>query len=417
MNLRFYWNLFKNHSIPLAISIVIAGGCAYAPEMIPGYIAIIVTSIAWLITIKNLENNPVNHNEEQFHQVHDDETRKEMHLLIHRINDMTSESMKSLCEEINQLRDIVLESSGNLGGNFHDLNVDVSRQHDLMNSMLNHIHEAADIEPDDSENEAESKHMSISEFVEETSSILRHFVTTMVDISKSSMNTVNKIDNMYEQMENIFNILTDVKAISDQTNLLALNAAIEAARAGEAGRGFAVVADEVRKLSLNSGELNERIRNTVETAQFTIEETRKIVGESASKDMNIVISGKSRIDKMMSSLKNFDNNMNDYINTASEITDNIATNTNKAVTNLQFEDIVNQVALHADKKIKLISGFIEDVTNELAEIDNCHDFEEHKAHIVKLRENIDEHSLVFEQESDAKVVEQQNMQSGDVSLF
>ncbi len=90
---------------------------------------------------------------------------------------------------------------------------------------------------------------------------------TIKDLAQHIDRAYNVIQNLDEESNNIGSVLTVIRGIAEQTNLLALNAAIEAARAGEQGRGFAVVADEVRTLASRTQQSTEEIQQMIEKLQ------------------------------------------------------------------------------------------------------------------------------------------------------
>jgi methyl-accepting chemotaxis protein len=114
-------------------------------------------------------------------------------------------------------------------------------------------------------------------------SIVQNTLAQMVLIKDAFDDSSTAITSLSQQNKEIEDILSVIKGIADQTNLLALNAAIEAARAGEQGRGFAVVADEVRQLASRTTEATSEVEGAIESMRRETENAVNIMAEGSVK--------------------------------------------------------------------------------------------------------------------------------------
>ncbi|WP_375321948.1 methyl-accepting chemotaxis protein [Aliivibrio logei] len=166
------------------------------------------------------------------------------------------------------------------------------------------------------------------------------------DLHHSIINTHEHVEHLGQQTLNVSEILDTITAVSEQTNLLALNAAIEAARAGEQGRGFAVVADEVRKLAQRSKEATSDIRQLLDT-----------IGHSAKHSFSSMEESKALSAKTQDSV----NSSTVFIDSLhSAVTEIDSFNTSISAATLEQSETANSVNSDIDDLASLANG-----TNEL----------------------------------------------------
>lgn len=173
-------------------------------------------------------------------------------------------------------------------------------------------------------------------------SILAEEGNTIVNLSLENVNrltgqiesTAQKIQVLKNNSVNIGSVMEVIRTIAEQTNLLALNAAIEAARAGEQGRGFAVVADEVRSLAQKTRSSTEEIESIIVQLQRAADEAHQAMSTStASAKETIDIASKvgQALDKIRSNIGTI-NDMNHQIATASHQQSSVANEVSKNIT-------------------------------------------------------------------------------------
>jgi len=216
--------------------------------------------------------------------------RTELAWLSSSVNQFVKK-IQAILKEVREHGDKVSAASDQLNAIVQQTESGARRQQSETEEVARAMSEMADSVQDVARSAAQAADTTrdVGERAGKGQQVVEDTVGAITDLAAEVDRAGTVIHELETDSENIGKILQVIKGIADQTNLLALNAAIEAARAGEQGRGFAVVADEVRSLSGRTQQATVEIQRTIEQLQDKSRQAVAVMQESRDKAQNGVI--------------------------------------------------------------------------------------------------------------------------------
>ncbi|HEY4072882.1 MAG TPA: methyl-accepting chemotaxis protein [Herbaspirillum sp.] len=202
--------------------------------------------------------------------------------------------------------------------------------------------------------------LGITEIFEHSDQELRGVLGSLRNALASNRSMHGEVQKLERFIAELEQMASEVANIAFQTNLLAINAAIEAAHAGENGRGFAVLAQEVRKLSGISGETGNRMTQKVKVINTAIAEVHRAAEHSASQEEASTAASETAINRVLDQFRDVTQDLETSANTFKHESVGIQSEIVEALVQLQFQDRVSQRMTHVRHNIERLPVLLAD---------------------------------------------------------
>lgn len=214
-----------------------------------------------------------------------------------------------------------------------------------MNQMTATVHDVAR-----NAEEAATAAQTADDKVESGQQVVRKSMARIEQLADSATSASSSIESLSAQIQNIGTVLGVIKSVAEQTNLLALNAAIEAARAGEQGRGFAVVADEVRALAKRTQQSTEEIERLVSALRSAAQSSVQQI-QNSGELVKLAVSDALQTESALGSIAaavSLIQQMNQQIAAAAEEQSSVAEEINRSVTSIRASADQSSLAMQGN---------------------------------------------------------------------
>jgi methyl-accepting chemotaxis protein len=253
-----------------------------------------------------------------------------------RLTDLRSvqqQTLEFLISEIAGVSDYVEENTSTLTQRFQSMAVASRDQSQVVESLAFDVQHIA----------VEDDHIPVSELARDLANTMEEFFKKVVFLSSRGVRMSYTLDDIFKVLENMQDSIAEIERINKQTHLLALNAKIEAARAGDAGTGFAVVADEVRQLATSVNVLSSELREQTSNVTSGLEGGYSIIKEISSVDLSDDnIAAHERLKVMTSGFVNQSAQLADALKRSAEVSQKMEQEIGASIVGLQFQDRAKQ---------------------------------------------------------------------------